>query len=132
MLFTTQIFAAQVKELKSRPSDNELLQLYGLYKQATVGDNNTGNVDNFCLLVRKWDSWCTKKGELVNLGVDETPGLNMGRENRFQPNVVNRSSYRFTRNVTDPLVKTAKELVYSTLPLTFSPASYSVDCLPHA
>lgn len=24
-----------------RPSDEELLELYGLYKQATVGDNNT-------------------------------------------------------------------------------------------
>ena len=27
-----------MKNLKSRPSDDELLNLYGLYKQATVGD----------------------------------------------------------------------------------------------
>ena len=29
-----------VKNLKSKPQDEELLILYGLYKQATVGDNN--------------------------------------------------------------------------------------------
>lgn len=30
--------AANVKKLKSLPSDNDLLELYGLFKQATVGD----------------------------------------------------------------------------------------------
>ena len=35
------LLAAQiVKELKTTPNDNELLELYGLYKQATVRDNN--------------------------------------------------------------------------------------------
>lgn len=29
-----------VKKLKEKPTDEELLELYGLYKQATVGDNN--------------------------------------------------------------------------------------------
>lgn len=28
--------------LAQKPSDDELLSLYGLFKQATVGDNNTG------------------------------------------------------------------------------------------
>lgn len=28
-----------VKKLKEKPNDEELLELYGLYKQATVGDN---------------------------------------------------------------------------------------------
>jgi diazepam-binding inhibitor (GABA receptor modulating acyl-CoA-binding protein) len=32
--------ANRVKELKSKPSDEDLLQLYGLYKQATIGDIN--------------------------------------------------------------------------------------------
>lgn len=32
-----------VKQIKSRPSDQELLDLYGLYKQAVVGDVNIGN-----------------------------------------------------------------------------------------
>ena len=29
-----------VKKLKNTPNDNYLLKLYGLYKQATSGDNN--------------------------------------------------------------------------------------------
>jgi len=34
--------AERVKTLKSKPNDTEMLELYGLYKQATVGDINTG------------------------------------------------------------------------------------------
>jgi hypothetical protein len=33
--------ATEVKSLPQRPTNDELLLLYGLYKQATVGDNNT-------------------------------------------------------------------------------------------
>lgn len=32
----------RVKNLKESPSDNDLLEIYALYKQATVGDVNTG------------------------------------------------------------------------------------------
>lgn len=32
----------RVKNLKESPSDNELLEIYALYKQATIGDVNTG------------------------------------------------------------------------------------------
>ena len=35
--------AEQVKVLKTKPNDTELLDLYGLFKQATVGDVDTGN-----------------------------------------------------------------------------------------
>ncbi len=31
--------AEAVKHLRSKPNDEKLLKLYGLYKQATVGDN---------------------------------------------------------------------------------------------
>ena len=34
--------AEEVKNLKQKPSDEDMLKLYGLYKQATVGDVNTG------------------------------------------------------------------------------------------
>lgn len=34
--------AEDVKKVKTRPTDQELLDLYGLYKQAVVGDVNTG------------------------------------------------------------------------------------------
>jgi diazepam-binding inhibitor (GABA receptor modulating acyl-CoA-binding protein) len=33
--------AEEVKQLSKTPSNDELLELYGLFKQATVGDNNT-------------------------------------------------------------------------------------------
>lgn len=35
-------YAELVKKLKTQPSDNDLLKLYGLYKQVTVGPNETG------------------------------------------------------------------------------------------
>uniref|UniRef100_A0A673MH72 Acyl-CoA binding domain containing 7 n=1 Tax=Sinocyclocheilus rhinocerous TaxID=307959 RepID=A0A673MH72_9TELE len=34
-------YAENVKKVKTRPTDQELLDLYGLYKQAIVGDINT-------------------------------------------------------------------------------------------
>lgn len=39
--------AEDVKKVKTRPEDQELLELYGLYKQAVVGDNNTGRHISF-------------------------------------------------------------------------------------
>ena len=33
--------AEDVKNLTTKPSDNDMLDLYGLYKQGTVGDVNT-------------------------------------------------------------------------------------------
>lgn len=33
--------AEEVQKLKTRPSNNDLLALYGLYKQGSEGDNNT-------------------------------------------------------------------------------------------
>lgn len=38
--------AADVQKVKTRPTDQELLDLYGLFKQANVGDVNTGKT--FC------------------------------------------------------------------------------------
>lgn len=43
--FTQEAFqkaAEEVKQLKAKPSDAEMLEIYSLYKQATVGDVNTG------------------------------------------------------------------------------------------
>lgn len=53
-----------VKKLKRRPSDDELLSLYGLFKQATVGNVNTGqpwlvDYENR----KKWDSWKANEGK---------------------------------------------------------------------
>ena len=35
------------KELSERPSNEDLLLMYGLYKQATVGDNNEEKARRF-------------------------------------------------------------------------------------
>ena len=56
--------AEKVKTFSKRPSDEELLQLYALYKQATVGDNNTSKPGVFDLKGKaKWDSWAQQKGK---------------------------------------------------------------------
>lgn len=45
--------------LPTKPSDEELLQLYGLYKQATVGNCNTQKPTALFDIKgkRKWESW---------------------------------------------------------------------------
>lgn len=82
--------AADVNKLKEKPSDEDLLEIYGLYKQATVGDVNTSRPGMFDLKgffcccpnlffkleihstivmlfylkgKAKWDSWNDKKGK---------------------------------------------------------------------
>lgn len=36
--------AEEVKHLKAKPTDAEMLEVYSLYKQATAGDVNTGEL----------------------------------------------------------------------------------------
>ncbi|CAF0877278.1 unnamed protein product [Adineta steineri] len=55
--------AADVKNLSKKPSDDELLKLYGLFKQATVGDNNTSKPGMLDLKGKaKWEAWNKNKG----------------------------------------------------------------------
>uniref|UniRef100_A0A5S6QJ21 ACB domain-containing protein n=1 Tax=Trichuris muris TaxID=70415 RepID=A0A5S6QJ21_TRIMR len=55
--------AADVRNLKSRPTDSELLEVYGLYKQATVGDNNE-DAPRFLEFKAKskWSAWKSYEG----------------------------------------------------------------------
>ena len=56
--------AERVKTLKTRPSNEHLLELYALYKQATVGDVNTSQPWAVQMEARaKWDAWNAKKGQ---------------------------------------------------------------------
>ena len=60
-----QFAAAQerVKTLTTRPSNEELLTLYALYKQATEGDVSGSRPGMFDLKGRaKYDAWAGKKG----------------------------------------------------------------------
>ena len=57
--------AEDVKKLTERPTDQELLDLYGYFKQATVGDINTDRPGMFSLDLKgkaKWDNWNSRKG----------------------------------------------------------------------
>ncbi|CDH56529.1 acyl--binding protein [Lichtheimia corymbifera JMRC:FSU:9682] len=56
--------AKEVQELKNKPSNDELLKLYALYKQATVGDVNTERPGAFDFKGKaKWDAWNELKGK---------------------------------------------------------------------
>merc|ERR1711976_722620 len=55
--------AEDVKALPKKPADAELLELYGLYKQATVGDNGTDRPGMLDFKGKaKWDAWDGRKG----------------------------------------------------------------------
>ncbi|XP_011500768.1 PREDICTED: acyl-CoA-binding protein homolog [Ceratosolen solmsi marchali] len=55
--------AEKVKNLQKRPTDHELLELYALFKQGSLGDVNTSRPGMFDLKGKaKWDAWSSKKG----------------------------------------------------------------------
>ena len=55
--------AQEVQKLKSRPSNDQLLELYALYKQASEGDVKGSRPGFFDLTGRaKYDAWAAKKG----------------------------------------------------------------------
>jgi diazepam-binding inhibitor (GABA receptor modulating acyl-CoA-binding protein) len=54
---------ARVEKLSQRPSNDQLLDLYGLYKQATEGDVSGERPGLFDLKGRaKHDAWTKRKG----------------------------------------------------------------------
>ncbi|KAF1798452.1 acyl-coA-binding protein [Mucor lusitanicus] len=56
--------AKEVHDLTSKPSNDDLLKLYALYKQATIGDNETTK-PTFDIKGRyKWQAWEDLKGIL--------------------------------------------------------------------
>lgn len=64
---TQQEFESAVersKALTERPSNDVLLQLYALYKQATEGDVNTDRPGGFDFKnIAKWDAWANLRGK---------------------------------------------------------------------
>ena len=54
---------ARVENLASRPSNDRLLELYGLFKQATEGDVSGSRPGMLDLKGRaKYDAWASRKG----------------------------------------------------------------------
>ncbi|KAL4688322.1 acyl-CoA-binding protein isoform X3 [Trachypithecus francoisi] len=66
--------AEEVKHLKTKPADDEMLFIYGRYKQATVGDVNTERPGMLDFTGKaKWDAWNELK-ESRKLGVTVSEG----------------------------------------------------------
>ncbi|MEO8471693.1 MAG: acyl-CoA-binding protein [Chryseolinea sp.] len=70
-----QIFesaVARTKEFTKRPSNQELLDLYGLYKQATEGDVTGDRPGGFDFKgIAKFDSWEALKGKTKEQAMTE-------------------------------------------------------------
>jgi diazepam-binding inhibitor (GABA receptor modulating acyl-CoA-binding protein) len=60
------------KELTKRPDNEELLQLYALYKQATEGDVSGDRPGGFDFkAIAKYDAWAEIKGKSKEQAMDE-------------------------------------------------------------
>ncbi|CBY18768.1 unnamed protein product [Oikopleura dioica] len=56
--------AEEAKNLKAKPGNDELLKLYSLFKQATVGDCNVSRPGMMDFSGKaKWDAWNAIKGK---------------------------------------------------------------------
>lgn len=63
MLEEFQKAVATSQQLTKRPSNEELLELYALYKQATDGDASGDRPGGFDFkAIAKFDAWAEKKG----------------------------------------------------------------------
>ena len=55
--------ANDASKLVGKVDDDTLLQVYGFYKQATLGDNNTEKPSFFNFKAsKKWEAWDSLKG----------------------------------------------------------------------
>jgi diazepam-binding inhibitor (GABA receptor modulating acyl-CoA-binding protein) len=64
--------AEDIKNLTEKPTNEELLMLYGLYKQATVGDVSGDRPGMFDPKGRaKWDAWQKNEGMEKNDAKEE-------------------------------------------------------------
>nr|ACO14296.1 Acyl-CoA-binding protein [Esox lucius] len=56
--------AEEVKNLKAKPADAEMLRVHALFKQAKVGDINTARPGMLDFTGKaKWDAWEKEKGK---------------------------------------------------------------------
>ena len=59
-----ELSAKMIKMVKKSPTNEEMLKLYGLYKQATIGDCNIAEPNKLFNYKEntKWNSWNSQKG----------------------------------------------------------------------
>lgn len=81
---TFEAAADRVKTLKDKPSNDVLLQIYALYKQATVGDCTGSQPWAVQVEARaKFDAWAAQKGQPVTAAAQQSASA---------PRCVNRCS----------------------------------------
>lgn len=84
---STEEFESAVKrskELTKRPSNEELLKLYALYKQATEGDNNETRPGGFDFkAIAKHDAWAELKGKTQEDAKNEYIALVKDLESKY-------------------------------------------------
>lgn len=69
-LFTQAVAAS--KDLKDRPSNDTMLQLYSFYKQATQGDANGEAPNMFDFVARaKYEAWSALKGKTKDAAMQD-------------------------------------------------------------
>ena len=68
-----ELAVKEVDELKERPSNDTLLQLYSLYKQSTEGDNRNAPPENPFDFVSKakYESWLALLGKSTEEAMQE-------------------------------------------------------------
>ena len=63
---------AESKDLKDRPSNETMLQLYSFYKQATQGDANGEAPNMFDFVAKaKYEAWASLKGKTKEEAMQE-------------------------------------------------------------
>lgn len=69
--------AADSKNLREKPSNDTLLQLYSLYKQGSIGDVNADPPSNpFDFVAKaKYEAWASLKGKSVTDAMTEYVNL---------------------------------------------------------
>ena len=78
--------ADRVKTLPSRPSNDTLLKLYGLFKQASTGDVTGKRPGRFSIKERaKYDAWDALKGKSQDVARDEYVALVMEKGRTLTP-----------------------------------------------
>jgi diazepam-binding inhibitor (GABA receptor modulator, acyl-CoA-binding protein) len=76
---------ARSKELTKRPSNEELLQLYALYKQATEGDVSGDRPGGFDFkAIAKFDAWEELKGKSQDQAMQEYIKLVSSLEQQYR------------------------------------------------
>lgn len=64
------------KDLTKRPANEELLDLYALFKQASEGDNQQDRPGGFDFkAIAKHDAWASKKGKTKDQAMQEYVSL---------------------------------------------------------